>query len=207
METAKKMFEELWDDYEKTDTLISSLNSRKSKNEKEIIELQEQLDSLKSKRPMMLADEIDVTKLNKQINQLDEKIMLKNEENSGLDVKLPPIRSKRRELQKKLNTAYEEYIGTYLDSLKMEYNIIAEKFAEITKEFITFQKLRYSPYGYNSCQLISQKIKMIPNADNDNESFFDSNYCWNIIDDYIPKIIEKYNLIDFKYFGSYTDPM
>lgn len=138
METAKKMFEELWDDYEKTDTLISSLNSRKSKNEKEIIELQEQLDSLKSKRPMMLADEIDVTKLNKQINQLDEKIMLKKEENSGLDVKLPPIRSKRRELQKKLNTAYEEYIGTYLDSLKMEYNIIAEKFAEITKEFITF---------------------------------------------------------------------
>lgn len=87
METAKnylKNFGGLW----KNRPLISSLNSRKSKNEKWSIELQEQNDSLKSKRPMMLADEIDVTKLNKQINQLDEKIMLKKKTLLIMDIKI-----------------------------------------------------------------------------------------------------------------------
>lgn len=196
---AQKEFTTALKNYNQHVELSSKLYSRKNKAKADIENLETQLQNLKEKRPQMLADEIDITNLNKEMKEIEEGISIKNDEIIGIEAKSKEIDKNKIPLMQAVNDTYEKLVEPKLELAKKKYNKMAEQFAEITKECSVLQELSHGPRKYVRYSCLIEKFKFIPAIDDNDKPFLETNY-WDVMRDNRNAVVKKYELPNFEYF-------
>lgn len=195
----KEEFEKALSAYNNHVEASGKLYSRKSKAKEDIEKLETQLQDLKEKRPQMLADEIDITNLNKEMKEVEEQISIKIDEITGLEAKLLEIKKQDLPLMQEVNDTYEKLVEPKLEIAKKKYNKLAKQFAEITKECSVLQELSRGPRKYVHYSCLIEKFNFIPALDSNDEPFLKTTY-WDVMRNNKDTVAQKYELPDFKYF-------
>ena len=195
----KEEFEKALSAYNNHVEASGKLYSRKSKAKEDIDKLETQLQDLKEKRPQMLADEIDITNLNKEMKEVEEHSSIKIDEITGLEAKLLEIKKQDLPLMQEVNDTYEKLVEPKLEIAKKKYNKLAKQFAEITKECSVLQELSHGPRKYVRYSCLIEKFNFIPALDSNVEPFLKTTY-WDVMRDNRDAVVQKYELPDFKYF-------
>ena len=142
MENEKAKYEKAYQQYRNAFDENINLDLRKDKAEKNIVDLQEEYDNLKAKRPQMLADNKNISKLNKRLKQIEEEIEINKDTITGLKLKKKETRQAVYETVCAAQKAYKILIQSIINELKDKYTEIGIKYAEVVKEYMTLEELR-----------------------------------------------------------------
>lgn len=202
MKNEKAKYEETYQQYRNAYDENINLDLRKDNAEKNIVKLQEEYDNLKAKRPQMLADNKDISKLNKRLKKIEEEIEINKDTITGLTLKKKETIRAVYETVCTAQNAYKSLIQAIMNELKDKYVEIGTKYAEITKEYITLENLRdgdgpaYTSIGFNF---------EVPNVKNPQYPLMKGNR-YEISSKMQHKVLEKYNIPYFRVARiSYSD--
>ena len=174
-----------------------TLYSRISNAEEKIIELQEEAESLKIKRPKLLADCKDISKLNRRLKEIEEEIEIQKDTIIGVTAKRENMKNDIFNAKQDANIAFQEYIKEILESVKKEYMQLAPKFAKIITEYITLEYIRYGMGTVYVPDIHYNDIGKIPNFYDENKPLF-KHEIYKITSDNDKKVREKYNIPDYQ---------
>lgn len=148
----------------------------------------------------MLADEIDITNLNKEMKEIEEDISIKNDEIIGVKAKYTELDKNRQVLKREVNSAYEKFVASKLAPVAKKYNKIAEQFAEVVKDYATLQNLSHCSYRHGCYYSILERLNFIPQIGSENEPFLKTD-VFAVVKENKDRVIEKYELPDFHYLN------
>jgi len=155
--------------------LESELYRKQQTAKQNLVNLENEKEKLKNRRPAMLADGKDVSAINKRLKEIDDEIELNNDMVSGTTDKIKSLQSDIHNAQCDTNLTFKDLINCILDKLSDKYVEIGTQFAEIVKEYITLEAIRDS--NSNSTTAINWEFKLIPNVkDSENPLFKGSHY-------------------------------
>jgi len=163
MKEKRKIYEEKISIYHKKREYYKDLLSRKLSAKENIIKLQEELEQLKNKRPALLAENKNITKLNNRMKIVENEIEINNDLIKGIEAIEKDAKWSMYLPLCEAQDAYQEFIQSIINNLKDEYMEVGQKFAQVAKEYITLEEIRDGSYFNRS--IFSNNFK-IPNAKN-----------------------------------------
>src|SRR5574344_2362176 len=107
MTTKLEQFEEANNLRKELITLDDELYNRCEDAKSEIIDLEEEKVQLKSERPALLADNEDVSKINKRLKEIDDEIELNHDTIIGVDEKRKKLNHEIFMAKQHTNSAYK----------------------------------------------------------------------------------------------------
>lgn len=174
----------------------NTLYSRISNAEEKIVELQEEAEKLKKKRPKLLADCKDISKLNRRLKEIEEEIEIQKDTIIGVTEKRENMNSVIREAEYNTQDAFKSYVKVFLDKLEKEYMNLAPKLAEILTEYITLEYIYYG-HDFNYVHKIDYDgIRFLPNLKDEKNPFFQYK-TFEIYKNNAQKLREKYDIPDY----------
>ncbi len=163
--------------------------------EQNIILLQEEKDELKKQRPILLADNEDISELNQRLKDIDEEIDINQDTITGLKTKREEYHVKKLYARQDANSAYEEYIKLLIVKVRNDYMKIAPKLAELIKDNIVLEDLRDGDSN-GSAYFTTEHIKCLPNYKDPEHPLLKYNY-YNIVNTNTDRVLKKYNIPHF----------
>ena len=97
-------------EYDKIRQDDNKLYERLNIAEENIVSLQEEMDSLKQQRPAMLADNEDITALNKRLKAIEEEIEINKDTITGITAKRKSMHNPILSLRQDVNSEFQNYI-------------------------------------------------------------------------------------------------
>ncbi len=141
----------------------------------EIIDLEEEKVQLKSKRPALLADNEDVSKINKRLKEIDDEIELNHDTILGIKEKRQKLQHQIFSARQNSNCTFKDFINEKLSEIGPYYVEAATKFVQLLKDYVTLEQMRDGD-GYKFSKF-DWRFKTIPNVLNDKEPIMnDSHY-------------------------------
>lgn len=191
----KRVFEEKLAEYEQKESYNNKLFKRLSDAKENIVSLEEEKNELYEKRPLLLADNEDVSGINQRLKDIDDEIELNNETIKGVKIKQKTIHNELLYIRQDTNKAYKNYIEEHLEKLKKEYMKIAPKFAELITDYMVLEALR-DGNGYNNTDFKYDQIREIPSLIKNSKTLFSYNY-YEMTRNNKDRVINKYNIQDY----------
>lgn len=142
------------------------LKERITKAEQKIIKLEEEREKIKQIRPGMLAEEKDVSKINRRLRRIDEEIEVCQDTIVGVTEKRKNFRSEIYNAKVHANRCYKDYINEIITTLKPQYTDAAKNLIKILNEYITLENIRDGNDFVHS-KFNTSNIREIPDLDND----------------------------------------
>lgn len=195
IDEAKEVFNAKLKEYMEFYHQVDELDNRLSLAENNIVNLQQEREELREKRPVMLADNKDVSKINKRFRDIDDEIELNKDTVTGITTKRKEVYSKMKQTQQHANADFQEYINEILAKLKDDYMKIAPKFAELLKDYLALEAIRDGD-GYKTTAFPSGCIKYLPNF-NGNKPLFEYNFWQNYLSN-SKRVLKKYDIPEFE---------
>ena len=119
----------------------SALIRRANEAEEKIVELQEEAETLKKKRPQLLADCKDISKLNRRLKSIEEEIEILKDTIIGVNEKQENLRLEIREKIWDAQHAFQEYIKEICYMLDIPNPVVLTKHI---KNFILFNSTYFT---------------------------------------------------------------
>ena len=174
----------------------SELIRRVNEAEEKIVELQEESENLKKKRPQLLADCKDISKLNRRLKSIEEEIEILKDTIIGVNEKQENLRLEIREKIWDAQHAFQEYIKEILANLDKKYMKVVPKLIDIMTEYITLESICHGNINYLT-KFRYDDISRIPNLlDRDKPLFENRSYV--IWKENNKRLLEKYELPDYQ---------
>ena len=132
----KELFINKKAEYEKMLEDDNKLSERLNAAEENIVNLQEEMEELKQKRPAMLADNQDITALNKRLKTIEEEIEINKDTITGITAKRKSMHNPILSLRQDVNSeflAFTSYKFLSLSNPNNSLNSIGSKFSFISK--------------------------------------------------------------------------
>ena len=174
----------------------SELTRRVNEAEEKIVELQEESENLKKKRPQLLADCKDISKLNQRLKTIEEEIEILKDTIVGVNEKQENLRLEIREKIWDAQHAFQEYIKEILANLDKKYMKIIPKLIDIMTEYITLESICYGNMSYLT-KFRYDDISRIPNLYDKDKPLFE-NRSYVIWKENNQRLREKYELPDYQ---------
>ena len=174
----------------------SELTRRVNEAEEKIVELQEESENLKKKRPQLLADCKDISKLNRRLKAIEEEIEILKDTIVGVNEKQENLRLEIREKIWDAQHAFQEYIKEILANLDKKYMKIIPKLIDIMTEYITLESICYGNMSYLT-KFRYDDISRIPNLYDKDKPLFE-NRSYVIWKENNQRLREKYELPDYQ---------
>lgn len=196
MTDAKEKMERVFSECRKFFGEIKAMDERKEQAQDKIKTLQDEIVKLKEERPALLAEGIDVSKINKRLKKIEEEIEVNQDLIKGVDNKKKNLQINIYNARVRKQEAFQDYIKSIMKTVAKEYMEIAPKFAEVITRYILLEfMLQGSDKSY--VPAISYKdIKRIPCLNSD-KSFF--NYkLYDLYINYEDDIREKYQIPEYE---------
>ncbi len=182
-------------EYDKIRQDDNKLYERLNIAEENIVSLQEEMDSLKQQRPAMLADNKDITSLNKRLKAIEEEIEINKDTITGIADKRKSMHNLILNLRQEANKEFQNYIKEILTSIRKDYMKLAPKLAEILKDYITLEAMRDGDGTSYACFGI-QDINRLPNFDDERNPLFEYQY-YRVAGENRDRVREKYDIPDY----------
>lgn len=195
IDEVKEVFNSKLKEYMEFYHQVDELDNRLSTAENNIVNLQQEREGLREKRPAMLADNKDVSKINKRLRDIDDEIELNKDTITGIATKRKEVYRNMKQIQQHANTDFQNYINGILKKLKDDYMKIAPKFAELLKDYLALEAIRDGD-GYGTTAFPSGYIKYLPNF-NGNKPLFEYNFWQNYLSN-SKRVLKKYDIPDFE---------
>ena len=174
-----------------------TLYSRICNAEEKIVELQEEAEELKKKRPKLLADCKDISKINRRLKEIEEEIEIQKDTIIGVTEKRENMNDVIREAEYNTQDAFKSYVKVFLDKLEKEYMNLAPKLAEILTEYITLENM-YHGHDFNYVHKIDYDgIRFLPNLKDEKNPFFQYK-TFEIYKNNAQRLQEKYDIPDYQ---------
>ena len=174
----------------------SELTRRVNEADEKIVELQEESENLKKKRPQLLADCKDISKLNRRLKSIEEEIEILKDTIIGVNEKQENLRLEIREKIWDAQHAFQEYIKEILANLDKKYMKVVPKLIDIMTEYITLESICHGNINYLT-KFRYDDISRIPNLlDRDKPLFENRSYV--IWKENNKRLLEKYELPDYQ---------
>ena len=174
-----------------------SLIRRADDAEGKIVELQEEAEELKKKRPKLLADCKDISKINRRLKEIEEEIEIQKDTIIGVTEKRENMNDVIREAEYNTQDAFKSYVKVFLDKLEKEYMNLAPKLAEILTEYITLENM-YHGHDFNYVHKIDYDgIRFLPNLKDGKNPFFQYK-TFEIYKNNAQRLQEKYDIPDYQ---------
>ena len=151
----------------------SELTRRVNEAEEKIVELQEESENLKKKRPQLLADCKDISKLNQRLKTIEEEIEILKDTIVGVNEKQENLKLEIREKIWDAQHAFQEYIKEILANLDKKYMKIIPKLIDIMTEYITLESICYGNMSYLT-KFRYDDISRIPNLYDKDKPLFEN---------------------------------
>lgn len=174
----------------------SELTRRVNEAEEKIVELQEESENLKKKRPQLLADCKDISKLNQRLKTIEEEIEILKDTIVGVNEKQENLKLEIREKIWDAQHAFQEYIKEILANLDKKYMKIIPKLIDIITEYITLESICYGNMSYLT-KFRYDDISRIPNLYDKDKPLFE-NRSYVIWKENNQRLREKYELPDYQ---------
>ena len=174
----------------------SALIRRANEAEEKIVELQEEAETLKKKRPQLLADCKDISKLNRRLKAIEEEIEILKDTIIGVNEKQENLRLEIREKIWDAQHAFQEYIKEILANLDKKYMKIIPKLIDIMTEYITLESICHGNINYLT-KFRYDDISRIPNLYDKDKPLFE-NRSYVIWKENNQRLREKYELPDYQ---------
>ena len=174
----------------------SELTRRVNEAEEKIVELQEESENLKKKRPQLLADCKDISKLNQRLKTIEEEIEILKDTIVGVNEKQENLKLEIREKIWDAQHAFQEYIKEILANLDKKYMKIIPKLIDIMTEYITLESICYGNMSYLT-KFRYDDISRIPNLYDKDKPLFE-NRSYVIWKENNQRLREKYELPDYQ---------
>ena len=174
----------------------SALIRRANEAEEKIVELQEEAETLKKKRPQLLADCKDISKLNRRLKAIEEEIEILKDTIIGVNEKQENLRLEIREKIWDAQDAFQEYIKEILANLGKKYMKVIPKLIDIMTEYITLESICYGNMRYLT-KFSYDEISRIPNLLDRDKPLFE-NRSYDIWKKNNKRLREKYELPDYQ---------
>ena len=174
----------------------SELTRRVNEAEEKIVELQEESENLKKKRPQLLADCKDISKLNRRLKSIEEEIEILKDTIVGVNEKQENLKLEIREKIWDAQHAFQEYIKEILANLDKKYMKIIPKLIDIMTEYITLESICYGNMSYLT-KFRYDDISRIPNLYDKDKPLFE-NRSYVIWKENNQRLREKYELPDYQ---------
>ncbi len=194
IDEAKRIYHEHLEIAKNVITEYAELENRVRRAKENIINLEDEKIHLKDKRPSMLANNEDVSDLNKRLKEIDEEVELNQDTITGVKEKGLEIFPEVQFAQRKASIKHDEYLKQQLLELRNKSMKIAPKFAELLKDIITLESVIYG-FGYSCSAVPRDSIRTIPNLNGDGVLF--NNNSWYIYKNNKERVFKKYNLESF----------
>ena len=174
----------------------SELTRRVNEAEEKIVELQEESENLKKKRPQLLADCKDISILNQRLKTIEEEIEILKDTIVGVNEKQENLKLEIREKIWDAQHAFQEYIKEILANLDKKYMKIIPKLIDIMTEYITLESICYGNMSYLT-KFRYDDISRIPNLYDKDKPLFE-NRSYVIWKENNQRLREKYELPDYQ---------
>jgi len=194
--TLRKTFLEKSQEVQEIDASKWKLHSRIKQAQKDIENLEQEKTELKSKRPMMLADNEDITGLSSRLKEIDDEIEICKETILGVNEKLESMKNPLRNAKVDADNAFEEMVKAEMEKLVPAYQKYAKKLADVILDYNALEAIYNDSRSYYQPAIKSQ-LEVIPNLLNKSEPFL-KHYDWGITREIQKNVREKYNLTDFQ---------
>lgn len=195
IEEKKEIFnqkrQEYIDVYKKNENFIKRVNECRQN----ILALEEEREELKAKRPTMLAENEDISKLNQRLKDIDDEIEINKDTISGVEVKINEMNNPLVDARQNTNIAYQAYIDELLRNLRKEYMKVAPKLAEIIKDYVVLEDLRMGD-GYGCCTFTTDEVNRLPNFKDSSNPLFEYNH-YEIVSCDTDRVLKKYNMPNY----------
>ena len=192
IEEKKEIFNQKRQEYKDMKDKKSNYSKRIEDSKINIINLEEEREELKAKRPTMLAENEDISELNQRLKDIDDEIEINKDTIAGVEVKIKEFHNKAIDARQEANIAYQEYIKTIINVVSNEYMKIAPKLAELINDFIVLEDLRDGD-GYHYVIFTPEVIKCLPNLKKTKGTLFYNDY-YEIVRTHTGKVLKKYNI-------------
>lgn len=190
-EEAKENFNEQLENYNSLLKHDKDLENRLEEAEINISNLETEKEEIKQKRPALLADNEDVSEINKRLKEIDEEIELNKDTIIGIEAKRKEIQNNFAWAKERADKAYRKVISMAIQKAKKEYAKVAPKFAELLKDFMTLDDL-YNRQAWGIETFSHEDIMRVPSL-KDNSYLFVHN-IWKVPSQNRNRVLEKYNI-------------
>ena len=190
IEEKKEIFNQKRQEYRDMNDKKSNYDKRIQDSKTNIINLEEEREELKAKRPTMLAENEDISELNQRLKDIDDEIEINKDTIAGVEVKIKEIHNQVINARQDANIAYQEYIQMVLTKVANEYMKIAPKLAELINDFIVLEDMRDGD-GYHRVFFTPEKIKCLPTF-GDKVLFYNDYY--DIVRSHTARVLKKYDI-------------
>ncbi len=193
IEEKKEIFNQKRQEYKDMKDKKSNYSKRIEDSKINIINLEEEREELKAKRPTMLAENEDISELNQRLKDIDDEIEINKDTIAGVEVKIKEIHNQVINARQNANIAYQEYIQMVLTQVANEYMKIAPKLAELINDFIVLEDMRDGD-GYHRVFFTPEKIKCLPTF-GDKVLFYNDYY--DIVRSHTARVLKKYDVPEY----------
>ena len=193
IEEKKEIFNQKRQEYKDMKDKKSNYSKRIEDSKINIINLEEEREELKAKRPTMLAENEDISELNQRLKDIDDEIEINKDTIAGVEVKIKEIHNQVINARQDANIAYQEYIQMVLTQVANEYMKIAPKLAELINDFIVLEDMRDGD-GYHRVFFTPEKIKCLPTF-GDKVLFYNDYY--DIVRSHTARVLKKYDVPEY----------
>ena len=193
IEEKKEIFNQKRQEYKDMKDKKSNYSKRIEDSKINIINLEEEREELKAKRPTMLAENEDISELNQRLKDIDDEIEINKDTIAGVEVKIKEIHNQVINARQNANIAYQEYIQMVLTQVANEYMKIAPKLAELINDFIVLEDMRDGD-GYHRVFFTPEKIKCLPTF-GDKVLFYNDYY--DIVRSHTARVLKKYDIPEY----------
>ena len=193
IEEKKEIFNRKLQEYRDLKDKKSNYNKRIEDSKINIINLEEEREELKAKRPTLLAENEDISELTKRLKDIDDEIEINKDTIAGVEVKIKEFHNKAIDARQEANIAYQEYIKTIINVVSNEYMKIAPKLAELINDFIVLEDMRDGD-GYHRVFFTPEKIKCLPTF-GDKVLFYNDYY--DIVRSHTARVLKKYDIPEY----------
>lgn len=193
IEEKKEIFNQKRQEYKDMKDKKSNYSKRIEDSKINIINLEEEREELKAKRPTMLAENEDISELNQRLKDIDDEIEINKDTIAGVEVKIKEIHNQVINARQNANIAYQEYIQMVLTKVANEYMKIAPKLAELINDFIVLEDMRDGD-GYHRVFFTPEKIKCLPTF-GDKVLFYNDYY--DIVRSHTARVLKKYDIPEY----------
>ncbi len=190
-EEAKENFNEQLENYNSLLKHDKALENRLEEAEINISNLETEKEEIKQKRPALLADNEDVSEINKRLKEIDEEIELNKDTIIGIEAKRKEIQNNFAWAKERADKAYRKVISMAIQKAKKEHAKVAPKFAELLKDFMTLDDL-YNRQAWGIETFSHEDIMRVPSL-KDNSYLFVHN-IWKVPSQNRNRVLEKYNI-------------
>lgn len=192
--TILEKFEEINEQRKELIEIDNDLYSRGRKAKSAIVNLEEEKAQLKADRPALLADNEDVSELNKRLKEIDDEIELNQDTIIGVDEKRKKLNHEIFMVKQHTNSAYKDVLDEKLEQLAPLYVKAGTKFVKILKEYITLEGIRDLNSSANT--KVGWNFTKIPNVMCEQEPLMDNNH-YEICRQLTEEVSKKYELPDY----------